>query len=143
MEITLDLGKEPFELNFGNGIVETIYINPNDMNLPIRMKDFEKNMQSKMGNIEDFKISTNGEALEMIEEFKKLQDIMFEEIDYAFGSEISSKVFKYCSPFTVIDGEYFIVQFLRKLKPEIERRVKKSSAVTQKKMEKYLSKYKK
>ena len=143
----LSTGKIAFPIEFDNGNKDCIYFNPNDPNLFIRLKNFEENLQKRASEINDIELNAKGEPnskdVIVIETFNKMQDLMCEEIDKAFGGEISSVVFKYCSPFAIVQGEYFILQFVNAIKPEIEKQIKKSNAELEKKMAKHLNKYKK
>ena len=143
MAMKLSTGKVAFPIEFDNGDKQNIYFNPSDPNLPLRLKDFQGKVNEKINGIEDIELDENGEpkADEFIEKFRKMQDILFEELDYAFGGEISAVVFKHCSPFAIVGGDYFIVQFLEAIRPEVEKHVKKANADVQKKMNKHISKY--
>lgn len=139
MAISLNTGKIKFPIEFDNGEKTAIYFNPNDPSLPIRLKDFEKLLAEKIDNIEDIRLTLEGtpEKIDQVEIFRNMQNVVFEELNTAFDSDISSVVFKHCSPFAWVDGEYFIVQFINALTPEIEKHIKKATE----KMSKHLKKY--
>ena len=143
----LSTGKVAFPIEFDNGDKDCIYFNPNDPNLFIRLKNFEENLQQRAKEINDIELNTEGEPnskdIVIIETFNKMQNLIYEEIDKAFGGEISNVVFKYCSPFAIVQGEYFILQFVNAIKPEIEKQINKANASLEKKMAKHLNKYKK
>ena len=98
-----------------------------------------------MSEIEDIKLNNDGtpEDMKVIDDFEKIQNVLCNELDIAFGGEISSVVFKYCSPFAIVGGDYFLIQFIEAIKPEIEKHIKKANADVEKKMAKHLDKYKK
>lgn len=139
----LSTGKVAFPIEFDNGDKDCIYFNPNDPNLAIRLKDFQENVNKKMGEIEDIKLNNDGtpEDMKVIDDFEKIQNVLCNELDIAFGGEISSIVFKYCSPFAIVNGDYFLIQFIEAIKPEIEKHIKKANADVEKKMAKHLNKY--
>lgn len=141
----LSTGKIAFTIEFDNGAKETIYFNPNDPNLAIRLKDLQENINKKINEIDDIKLNSDGTPTDtnVIADFEKIQNVLCNELDIAFGGEISSVVFKYCSPFAIINGEYFLIQFIEAIKPEIEKHIKKANAAVEKKMAKHLDKYKK
>ena len=145
MAMKLSTGKVAFPIEFDNGDKDCIYFNPNDPNLAIRLKDFQENVNKKMGEIEDIKLNNDGtpEDMKVIDDFEKIQNVLCNELDIAFGGEISSVVFKYCSPFAIVNGDYFLIQFIEAIKPEIEKHIKKANADVEKKMAKHLDKYKK
>ena len=72
-----------------------------------------------------------------------MQNILKEELDYAFGGSVSAIVFKHCSPFAIVGGEYFVVQYIQAITPEIEKHIKKANADVEKRMAKHIDKYKK
>ena len=145
MAMKLSTGKVAFPIEFDNGDKDCIYFNPNDPNLPIRLADFQDKITARVKELDDMRLNAEGkpEDNSFIEDFRKFQNVLFEELDIAFGGEISAVVFKHCSPFAIVGGDYFIVQFVEAIKPEIEKNIKKANADVEKKMAKHLDKYKK
>lgn len=141
----LSTGKVAFPIEFDNGDKDCIYFNPNDPNLSIRLTDFQNKITERLKEFDNIALSAEGtpEDNVIIDNFRKFQNILFEELDIAFGGEISAVVFKHCSPFAIVGGDYFIMQFVEAIKPEIEKHIKKSKAEVEKKMAKHLNKYKK
>lgn len=139
----LHTGKIAFPIEFDNGDKQNIYFNPNDPDLSIRMKDFEGRMKQKTKELADIKLSADGtpEDVTLIERFRDVRNLLCEELDIAFGGDISEKVFKYCSPFAIVDGQYFILQFIEAVRPEIEKHIKKAKAEAESKMQKHVVKY--
>ena len=140
----LSTGKVAFPIEFDNGDKQTIYFNPNDPDLMIRMKSLDKKVQEKIKGLDDVELSVEGKPTQIsqIETFEKMQNILKEELDYAFGGSVSEVVFKHCSPFAIVGGEYFVVQFIQAITPEIEKHIKKANADVEKRMAKHLNKYK-
>ena len=141
----LSTGKVAFPIEFDNGDKQNIYFNPNDPDLMIRMKNLDKKVQEKIEGLEDVELTEEGKPTQIsqIETFEKMQNILKEELDYAFGSSVSEVVFKHCSPFAIVGGEYFVVQFIQAITPEIENHIKKANADVEKRMAKHLAKYSK
>ena len=141
----LSTGKVAFPIEFDNGDKDCIYFNPNDPNLSIRLTDFKDKITERLKEFDNIALSAEGtpEDNAIIDNFRKFQNVLFEELDIAFGGEISAIVFKHCSPFAIVGGDYFIIQFVEAIKPEIEKHIKKSKAEVEKKMAKHLNKYKK
>ena len=139
----LSTGKVAFPIEFDNGDKDCIYFNPNDPNLSIRLTDFQDKITARVKELDDMRLNAEGkpEDNSVIEDFRKFQNVLFEELDIAFGGEVSAVVFKHCSPFAVVNGEYFIMQFLTAITPEIQKNIKKSNAEVEKKMAKHLNKY--
>jgi hypothetical protein len=141
----LNTGKVAFPIEFDNGDKQTIFFNPNDPDLMIRMKNLENKVSEKIKGLEDVELNNSGEPVEFsqIETFEKMQNIIKEELDVAFGGSVSDVVFKHCSPFAIVGGEYFVVQFIQAVTPEIEKHIKKANAEVEKKMSKHIGKYQK
>jgi hypothetical protein len=136
----LSTGKVAFPIEFDNGNKTAIYFNPNDPDLFIRIKNFEGIVLERIKEFGEIELSNDGTPIktEEIETFEKMQNILKEELDRAFGGEISGEVFKYCSPFAIVGGEYFIMQFIKAITPEIGKHIQKASA---ERMAKHLDKY--
>ena len=139
----LSTGKIAFPIEFDNGDKQNIYFNPNDPDLAIRMKDFQSKVESRTKDLEDLRLKQDGtpEDVEAIEKFRQIRNILCEELDIAFNGDISSVVFKHCSPFAIVNGDYFIMQFLAAIKPEIEKQVQKANASIEQKMQKHIGQY--
>ena len=139
----LSTGKVAFPIEFDNGDKDCIYFNPNDPNLSIRLTDFQDKITARIKELDDIRLNAEGkpEDNSVIEDFRKFQNVLFEELDIAFGGEVSEVVFKHCSPFAIVGGEYFIMQFVEAIKPEIEKHIKKAKAEVEKKMAKHTAKY--
>jgi len=163
----LSVGKIAFPIEFDNGDKDTIYFNPNDSDLASRLMSAKDKIDKKINaiNTEDFNLLNDGsvempkdindvenlsneqhevlmkKAEQMIKLMQDTKNIIFEELDRAFDSNISSVVFKHCSPFAVVNGEYFITQFINAITPEIQKHIKKSNSDMDRKMAKYVNKY--
>jgi hypothetical protein len=145
MAMKLSTGKIAFPIEFDNGDKDCIYFNPNDPELMIRLTNFKDTIGAKMDKFDDVELGADGkpENESFIGVFAEMQKEFYKELDFAFGGNISSVVFKHCSPFAIVGGEYFIIQFVNAITPEIEKHVKKANIEVKKKMEKHLEKYSK
>ena len=141
----LSTGKVAFQIEFDNGEKDCIYFNPNDPDLMIRMKSLNDKVQEKIKGLDEVELTNEGnpEQISKIDTFEMMQKILKEELDYAFGGSVSEVVFKHCSPFAIVGGEYFVVQFIEAITPEIEKHIKKANADVEKRMSKHIDKYKK
>ena len=163
----LSTGKIAFPIEFDNGDKDCIYFNPNDPDLGTRLIAARDKIQKRIDEIdlEGLDLANNGELLtsenpkniydipeeklnEIIYNAEKISKVVnetktvaCEELNTAFGSDISSVVFKHCSPFAIVDGDYFIINFLDAIAPEIKKHTNKANADLEKKMSKHLSKY--
>lgn len=141
----LSTGKIAFDIEFDNGDNDVICFNPNDPDLMLRTKNFTKKISEKIKELDDVELTADGKPAKMSQYdiFERLQKILKDELDYAFGGSISDVVFKHCSPFAIVNGEYFVVQFIKAITPEIEKHINKASADAEKRMAKHIDKYKK
>ncbi len=166
MAMKLSVGKIAFPIEFDNGDKDVIYFNPNDPDLATRLMQARETIDERIKKIEakDFEMSNDGTA--KIDDIKNIVDlsdeerdnlikeaenvstiinetkiIISEELNKAFDSDISSVAFKHCSPFAIVNGEYFILQFLNAITDEIKKHISTASADMQKKMSKHISKY--
>jgi hypothetical protein len=128
----LSTGKIAFPLQFDNGDVENIFINPHDAGLQNRIKNFENSIQERLQKINlekhkeafadgvdisnlDFsklmdmsaeeiaKITKQTDAIAEID--KELEKEFCAEIDSIFDSDVSSKAFKYVPPLAMVTNE--------------------------------------
>lgn len=141
----LSTGKIAFPIEFDNGDKDCIYFNPNDPNLSIRLCALQDKVSARIKEFEDVELNKQGEPSDIttIETFSRMQNILFEELDAAFGGDVSTVVFKHVSPFAIVNGEFFIMQFINAITPEIEKHIKKANAAVEKKMQKHTAKYQK
>lgn len=167
MAIKLSTGIVQIPIDFDNGEKGIIKIRPTDTNLAVRLQTAYDNILTRLENIEkdniilkndgsvdlteelaefdnmtdeqkEFVVSNSNRLVEIV---NKTNAIMCEEIDYAFDSNVSSVVFKHCSPTAIIDGEYMIIQFLNAITPEIKKHIQKANKESEKNKAKHMNKY--
>jgi hypothetical protein len=143
MAMKLKTGLVAVPIEFDNGEKDKIYFNPNDPDLFVRFSDFEGRMNDKLSKIEEMDLDNDGMPREkaLVEIMRKINQSVYEEIDIAFGNKISDVVFKYCSPFAIVNGEYFLEQFVAVIRPEINKYNEKANLELQKKKQKHIEKY--
>lgn len=165
----LSTGKIAFPIEFDNGDVQHIYFNPSDPELATRLLSAKDRISARVNALktDDVELSNSGEpvAIENIDDALNLTDeqitditaraeriskvmtdtkqIIFDELNTAFDSDVSSVVFKYCSPFALVEGNYFILNFLEAIASEIKKYVDKANKDVEKKMQKHIGKYQK
>ena len=121
--ITLTKGLRPFELRFTDAEeTVTIYFNPTDPDLLKRLMEVEKRIDGKLENVrKKTKRKDVNKAKDFINAAEEMKEIIYNEVDYAFGNKISDKVFEHCSPLTIINGKYFLTIFLETMSPVIAK----------------------
>lgn len=132
--IVLDDGLETFNLVFkGRDEAVAISFNPNDIDMLIRIKKSQENIANALKDIPD------GEDTETLQ---KINEVVYNEIDYIFGSKISDKVFKHCSPLALNDkGETYVERFLNAVAPHISSRIEAAQKASNERVAKYTAKY--
>jgi hypothetical protein len=145
MAINLSTGKVKIEIVFDGEEKEYIFFNPNDPNLYVRMSEFQENLDNYLKTIEDVELDKSGNPKDVsaLEKYKCFSNKLYEELDNAFDSPISNVIFKRCSPFAIVEGEYFIMQFVEGIIAEIKKHQEKATKEAEIKMAKHLEKYKK
>ena len=128
----LSTGKVAFPLQFDNGDVENVFINPHDTGLQERIKNFESSLKARLDEIKlekhkeafadnvdftsldfDKLMQMSGEELEKITKQteaiakldKEIEKEFCNELDKVFDSDVSSKAFKYVPPLAMVETE--------------------------------------
>lgn len=141
--IKLNTGKVAIPIEFDTGDVENIYFNPSDPDFAVRLKKMMANLEKYAEEMQDVKLDEKGEAVNefFVDKIAEIQEKLMQEIDTAFNSEVSKVAFKHCSPFALINGEYFVVQFFNAITPIIQMHVEKATKETAKRKNKHIGKY--
>lgn len=142
----LSTGKVAFPIEFDNGESTVIYFNPVDADLAVRMSKFGKQIEERIEQlVKSVELSNDGTAKRDIDGdvafVEKVQEEVMDAVDEAFNSSISREVFKYCSPLALVDGNYFIINFMEAIVPEIEKKVNEMSINIDGKMNERLARY--
>ena len=148
----LSTGKVAFPLQFDNGDVENIFINPHDAGLQARIRNFENSIKERLQkiNLEKHKEAfIDGVDISNLD-FSKLMDMSADElekefcaeIDSIFDSDVSSKAFKYVPPLAMVtdengECEMYIMLVLKALAVEIQKYGDKMNNATNKYTQKY------
>lgn len=140
----LNTGSTAFPIVFDNGDSEIIYFKPTDPDLMVRLARFGERTREQIADLGDIVLNADGvpETESQVEMFDAAQKIIKKEMDVAFGGDVSAKVFKHCSPFAIVDGRYFVEQFLEAIAPEIKRAIEKASGEANVRVARHTDKYK-
>lgn len=143
-KIDLSLGFKTFEIKFKE-FEEPVYIqfNPADEDLPKRLFEAQKMIDEKTEKIKEYSVDENGipNTDEYIQTQDEINKAIYDAIDYAFGNKISEQIFKHCSPVAKTDGKLFVLQFIEKISPILEKIVKDETKKANAHIDKYYSKY--
>lgn len=139
---TIDTGLVRFELPFDRG-PEEIFFNPNDTGFFVRLKDLLDFLPEKYKEaFERF----NAEGVtkeEQINITRQVNEEICEQFDVAFGNKVSDKIFKWCSPTSVVRNlkMYYPYYFLQMISPDIEKETGEAMAEIQEEIKKISSKH--
>ena len=140
-KIELSTKMETFEIEFKDrGITAEIQFNPADPDLAVRFEEMQKRIEEKLNSLTKIELDENGNAkdLAFVDNIKKVNSLLCDELDRAFGNKISDVVFQFCSPMAITGGEYFIVQFIKAISPVIEKSIKEKNKALNRHLQKYV-----
>lgn len=133
----LSTGKIPFTIEFDTEDTETIYFNPNDLDIMVKLKELPERMKDVL--TDDFELKNDGTPKDenFLEEFTTIRNKLYEEVDKIFDSPVSEKVFKHCNAFAIVDGKYFFELFIEYILPKMQQATEKSLKAVNKHLDKY------
>lgn len=139
----LNTGKVAIPIEFDTGDVENIYFNPSDPDFAVRLKKMMANLEKYAEEMQDVELDENGKPTNdsLVDQFAEIQEKLTQEIDRAFKSEVSKVAFKHCSPFALINGELFVVQFFNAITPVLQMHIEKATKASAERKNKHIGKY--
>lgn len=145
--IKLNKGLMPFDLYFEDiDTHETIYFNPSDSDLPKRLMECKNIIEEKQKQVKTPETDEKGvpkDIDETINYFNETNKVIYDALDYAFDNKVSDVIFKYCAPFSIVNGQYYILAFIEAMIPELKKLTEQNAKKASQKSEKYLAKYRK
>lgn len=149
--LNYDDGYESFSINGDENRV--IRFNPADPNFMARYNEAMENINEAKKkfsggiqlNPDGTPSETDGEKRKRAcEVMRKVEDIIRENINYMFNSDVYDTAFAGQSPFCMVgNGRYLLEAFLCTIKPVMEGAIRKANEQSEKRMNKYLNGYKK
>lgn len=127
-----------------------IRFNPADPNILVRAKKAQKMITAKQSQIEAVKLLSDGEPVEnpteqVRELLKEFDDLIRDEINYIFNSDVYDTVFAGQSPLCIVgeEKEFLFEAFLKAAMPIIQEGVDEFSIGSNARVEKYTKEYSK
>lgn len=145
--INFDDGLKSFTVNSDENRV--ICFNPGDLNLFVRMEEFQKHCEDWMGKIEGIPLTPEGQpvddTIKGTEIMKDFDAFLRKEINYIFNADVYDTIFNGQSPLSTVGGkkEYLFEAFFRATMPYIQEEMDAFSNASQKRIEKYTKGYQK
>lgn len=149
INLNLNTGVKPIDINFGEIGKGRIYYNPDDTNFFKNLLNLQENIKKRIDELksEDFDIDEFGNPImsdeidfsnlsdeekqkyvkkikRQIEIMEKLNDIFYTETNKIFIGNASEVIFKYCNPLAIIDNKFYITYFLENFFEEIAKKTK-------------------
>ena len=143
-KVQLSLGLEPLELIFdGNNEPITIMVNLGDADILTRLFEAEQKLKEQAEEFDDIPLDKYGlpKSEEYVEQANKLNNLVYDTVDYVFNAKVSQDIFKYSRPFATPTGIPFVYQFFDVITPLIMQSVKKTVKKTETYTNKYIQKY--
>lgn len=137
-KITINTGFKTYDLvNEKDELLGQISFNPSDVNITQRYKKVVDDLE-KM----DVGEKPSNEADDLIESIRKVDEIIYEKINYLTNADIAATLFSIMGPFSPMPtGQYFVEYILEMIgniiTQETGARVKKMSKHIQKHTKKY------
>lgn len=142
--IVLNQGLQPFDIYFEDADEHvTIYFNPSDSDLPRRLMEAQKMIEEKVKDLEPYQTDGDGlpDADSCVAYLDKTKQIICDTLDYAFGNPVGATIFAKCGPFSIVNGNYQLLNFLQAITPEITKIVKKDQKTASGRANEYYKKY--
>lgn len=124
----ISTGLIDFEIPFSNGDTETLTFNPNDVEFYGKLTEFEEKMRSAYENLESVK-NDDASPKEIIAKIRRETDVKIKNIfDDLFGAGAGRAVFKYASPTSFVNNQYYPYYFLSEFMPEVAAKMSETNA---------------
>lgn len=137
-KIVINTGFKTYDLvNEKGKLLGQISFNPSDVNITQRYKKVVEDLEKI-----DVEINKGDETEDLIESIRKVDEIIYEKIDYLTNANIAETLFSIVGPFSPMPtGQYFVEYIMEVIgniiTQETGERVKKMSKRIQKHTKKY------
>ena len=134
-EIIVDRGLEEYAIKDEKGnVLGSVEMNPADMEIAKRSEQVSSAISS---------ISEEwDESKDIIDNLMKLENKVYEQIDYLFNAPVSKSLFSITSPFTVLaNGDFFVDNVINSISSIIKTEAPKRYKKANEKIDRYAKKY--
>lgn len=147
--INFDEGYKEFTIN--NDENRIIKFNPSDIGILSRFDKASKIINDKMNVIDnDVELNTDGSVKntqknyeEAVELVNNINELIKEQINYIFASDVADIVFGLQSPISTVKGKPLFERFINAAYSFIEKDIKEEQKESLKRMKEYQKEYKK
>ena len=132
-QIIIDDGFKTYELvNKNKKVLGEISFNPSDTNIVKRYEEVVEQLEKI-----DTDISSK-ETSEIAKEMRKVDEIIYEKVNYLVGADIAEQLFAVMGPFSPLDSGMFFIEYILEV---IGKIISQETGASVKKINKRISKH--
>ena len=138
-DLSFDEGYKEFSINGDENRV--IRFNPSDMAIIKRLEEAKNKISESMAIKDDIELDNEGKPINSLENYSKvishIDNVIKEQINYIFDSDVANVVFGNQSPLANIKGKPLYERFMESVMPEIKKAVEEEAKESRKRVAKY------
>ena len=138
-KLSFDEGYKEFSINGDENRV--IRFNPSDLAIIKRLEEAKNKISESMAIKDDIELDNEGKPVDSLENYSKvishIDNVIKEQINYIFDSDVANVVFGNQSPLANIKGKPLYERFMESVMPEIKKAVEEEAKESRKRVEKY------
>ena len=138
-DLSFDEGYKEFSINGDENRV--IRFNPSDLAIIKRLEEAKNKISESMAIKDDIELDNEGKPVDSLENYSKvishIDNVIKEQINYIFDSDVADVVFGNQSPLANIKGKPLYERFMESVMPEIKKAVEEEAKESRKRVAKY------
>ena len=138
-DLSFDEGYKEFSINGDENRV--IRFNPSDLAIIKRLEEAKNKISESMAIKDDIELDNEGKPVDSLENYSKvishIDNVIKEQINYIFDSDVANVVFGNQSPLANIKGKPLYERFMESVMPEIKKAVEEEAKESRKRVAKY------
>ena len=138
-DLSFDEGYKEFSINGDENRV--IMFNPSDLAIIKRLEEAKNKISESMAIKDDLEVDNEGKPVDSLENYSKvishIDNVIKEQINYIFDSDVANVVFGNQSPLANIKGKPLYERFMESVMPEIKKAVEEEAKESRKRVAKY------
>ena len=138
-KLSFDEGYKEFSIN--GDVNRVIRFNPSDLDIIKRLEEAKNKISESMDIKDDIELDNEGKPVDSLENYSKvishIDNVIKEQINYIFDSDVANVVFGNQSPLANIKGKPLYERFMESVMPEIKKAVEEEAKESRKRVAKY------
>lgn len=138
-KLSFDEGYKEFSIN--GDVNRVIRFNPSDLAIIKRLEEAKNKISESMAIKDDIELDNEGKPVDSLENYSKvishIDNVIKEQINYIFDSDVANVVFGNQSPLANIKGKPLYERFMESVMPEIKKAVEEEAKESRKRVAKY------